>query len=243
MSTPSRLRRRYRLYLLGLVPAVALLALSARLLLLLHHEDRALAAYDDGRYVAAQRDFGYNGLLNPVQRWVAPFAEGAARFRHLDHQGAVLAFDRALGRAPAARQCLVRVNLALAHEAVGDAYAARRSHAQAVDSWSAGRKALRGCRPGERRPAAEERRAVAGRVDARLLRKLGADTESRRPDLPNPPDADESTEDRRRRLEERNREALEDRLRQQRDRRDEQQDPQEEEPVGEGDPPVPVPSW
>lgn len=243
----DRLRRRYRLYLLGLVPAVALLSLSARLLLLLHHEDRALAAYQDGRYTVAQRDFALNGVLNPVERWVAPFAEGDARFRRLDYQGAVVAFDHALTLAPAERECLVRVNLGLAHEAVGDAYAERRSHAQAADSWSAGRKAVRGCRPGERRPASPDRRDLAGRLDARLLRKLGVeaqpDAQPQRPQLPD--EAEESSEERRRRLEERNRQALEDRLRQQRDRRDDgERDPDDpEDPPGPGDPPVPLPTW
>ena len=150
MSTPmtqdeQRRRRRRALYLVGLLPSLLLLLLSGRILLALHDESAGLAAYDAGRFDEARRHFAANRVLNPIEPWIAPFDEGDARYRLADFAGAVAAFEAALQRVPDRYECLVRVNLALAHEAVGDKALKSGDRQAATDAWEEGKAALAEC--------------------------------------------------------------------------------------------------
>lgn len=141
----ERARRRRRLYLVGLVPSLLLLLVSVRIVVLLQHESRAMSAYADGRYHDARDHFAANRVLNPLQRWIAPFGEGDASFRLQDHVGAVRAFEAALPHAPGEHECMVRVNLALTHEAHAEALADESSAVEATEARLRGRAVLRGC--------------------------------------------------------------------------------------------------
>ena len=156
--TPSidRRRRRKILYLVGLIPALLLLLVSGRIAVLLHHQDRAMNAYANGAFESAREHFAANQVLNPIEPWIAPFGEGDARYRLEDFDGAVTAFEKALEDVPEEHECMVRVNLALAHEAMGDVLAEEDDRLEAIDAWQEGRRVLRPCRELERERAAED---------------------------------------------------------------------------------------
>lgn len=214
----QRRRTRRVLYLVGLLPSILLLLLSARIALLLRHESAGLDAYEAARFASARDDFGVNRVLNPVQPWVAPFNEGDARYLLEDFEGAVSAFETALDRAPEDRECVVRVNLALAHEGVGDDALEDGDRQPAEDAWEAGLQALDGCpRPADETdesgpPEDEATRVTAVRVEARLLRKLGVAPPVDPQRREEPPPADEELREKQRKLEERNRQSHEDRV-------------------------------
>lgn len=153
--TEPRHRRRRLLYLVGVIPSLLLLLLSARIAVLLHDQSAGLAAYEAGRFTEARGHFADNRVLNPIQRWIAPFDEGDARYRLDDFEGAVSAFTAALELVPDEHECLVRVNLALAYEALGDAAVTEAGGEVGGDvggedpteAWRAGRKVLAPCLP------------------------------------------------------------------------------------------------
>ncbi len=144
MSTTDRRRRRL-LYLIGLVPALLLLMVSGRIVVLLHQQGQAMAAYGAGDYERAAEHFANNRWLNPIERWVAPFGEGDAHYRLEDFPKAIAAFEAALEVVPEVHECTVRVNLALAHEALGDSLEAD-DKVKAVEAWQAGREVVRPCK-------------------------------------------------------------------------------------------------
>jgi len=212
MTPDHRRRRRRVLYLVGLLPSILLLLLSARIVLALQQESGGMEAYDAARFDEARRHFAANRVLDPLEPWVAPFDEGDARFRLADFPGAVAAFEAALERVPEDHECLVRVNLALAYEAVGDKALESGDRQQATDAWQTGRESLGGCpRPAgapPRPPEDEVTRVAAVRVDARLARKLGGDPEVTPPRPEKPPAEDQRTKEKERKLDERNKQAL-----------------------------------
>jgi hypothetical protein len=78
---------------------------------------------------------------------VAPFDAGAAAYMDEDYYEAVARFEEALHDVPDPQECLVRVNLALAHEARG-AQVRKADETAALHAFRAGRDALGqgGCR-------------------------------------------------------------------------------------------------
>lgn len=142
----NRSRRRRLLYLVGLVPSLLLLMVSVRIGVLLHHESRAMSAYAAGDFEQAQEHFAANRVFNPVERWIAPFGEGDARFRLEDHEEAVEAFEAALGLAPEDQECMIRVNLGLTHEAHADSLVADGNRAEATEARLRGRDVLKPCK-------------------------------------------------------------------------------------------------
>ena len=215
MSPERRARLRRLLYLVGLVPSVLVTLISLRIVLLVLHEDRGLSAYDRGDYDVASEEFGGNRLLNPVERWVAPFDQGGARYRLEDFTGAVEAFTVALAVAPADQECAVRVNLALAYEGMGDASAQSAELGDAEDSWRRGVEALADC-PDRRTDAV---RSTAETVEARLLDKLGEALEPPLEPPAEPPPPEDDLEARKQELERQNEQARE-------KRRDSQEKPE-----------------
>ena len=144
-DTDSRRRLRNRLYLVGLLPSLLLLALSLRVALLLHHESAGMDAYDRGEPRVAAAEFEANRVLNLIERWVAPFDQGASLHRAGAYAEAVTAYEVALGLAPEEWVCAVRNNLALAHEGIGDAAADDGQREDAETAWLAGREVLEPC--------------------------------------------------------------------------------------------------
>lgn len=248
MSDVSRRRARNRLYLVGLLPALLLLLVSGRIALVLQTESSGQERYVRGAFEQARDSFAANAVLNPFERWIAPFGEGVARHRAGDLAGAIGSYERALEHVPESWECAVRSNLALAHEAVGDAaLAERRGEAEA--SWTAGREALSDCLalepPVEEDGSTDDRadvarqqedRATAEVVDARLAAKL-VDARTDPVPEPAPPVPPEETFDEREQLlDERDRRSLE-------ERRQQEQDEQEREDRPDPDGPPPAPAW
>lgn len=158
MST-DRAAERNRLLLLGLLPSLVLLALAAQLVLLVRANEVAIADYRSGDHAAAYD--GFTGLrdLGLVEPWVAPFNAGTAAYRQRDWAEAAARFAEALEDVPDDRECDVRVNLALAHEAAGHQARRTGSQAEALRSFRDARAALGG-------PGCSE--AVHRRVDRRI---------------------------------------------------------------------------
>ncbi len=257
---PARLRRRRALYILGLIPSLLLLLVSLRIVLLLEHQRQAMSAYAQEDFDRARDHFAANRVLNPIEPWIAPFGEGAALYRLTDFDDAVEAFGTALETVPSEYECMVRLDLALTHEARGDASSADGHRAEALDAWQEGRKVLAPCRveqtdtdertdPDAETPGdigtegdstaldaseAERRARVdAPKVDRRLARKLAGVPFGDPPDPEQPPPADEQTQEKQRKLEERNKQAHADHVEHKDDF-----DPQPPPP-----PPPPEPEW
>ena len=218
-----RTRRRTLLYLVGAVPSLLALLLALRIGLLLQQDGQGQEAYDAGAFAEARQAFAGNGVLVPVERWVAPFNEGDARFRLGDHAGAAESFEVALPLAPPERDCAVRLNLALALEALGDTALEEGDRGDAETSWQRGLDSLGDCPLAESDAWVEE----TTRAETRLVEKLG-DQPPLPPEPPDPPPADEETERKERELEQQNERAREER------RRSEQRD---DAPKG------PIPHW
>ena len=130
---------RRRLLLLGTVPALAAAGFAVEVAVVLHHDAQGRAALEDGEPARAAESYAANRSLNLLEPWVAPYDEATARFRAGDPAGAVRGYADALPLAPAARECRVRTDLALAHGAVAalattadDPGSARRALARGV---------------------------------------------------------------------------------------------------------------
>ena len=144
MTTNPRATRRNQFFLWGLLPTtLVLLLLAGKVGLMLRTDAAGRAAYASGEYGAAHRaPFDANRSLNVLEPWKAPFNAGTALYRQAEHEGAVAAFEAALDAGPGEEQCTVRINLALTHEAIGDAAAEADEEPAARDDWTAGRDVL-----------------------------------------------------------------------------------------------------
>ena len=98
--------------------AVALLAISVKLLAMSWWARQGASAYDDSRYRVSQSEFEHTLFANVIDPWKAWLGIGDARFRMDDLDGAQAAFARALNAEP--ERCDVRFNLAVTIEAQGD---------------------------------------------------------------------------------------------------------------------------
>ncbi len=179
MTRERRVRR--ALVLLGLVPFLLALGFAFKVAVMLGHDRDGRAALEATDPLTARAEFAANARFNVLESWVAPYDEGVARFQLGDHAGAVTFFSTALPLAPVDEVCRVRVNLALSHEALGDAALAtaqgqtgdalRKAQDTARDAWARGREVLApdDCLTGS---AQQPRDPVAGSVDERLAGKL-----------------------------------------------------------------------
>ena len=219
MPDDRRLRLRRRLLVLGLVPLLLALALSVKVGMMLGLDDRGRSAFSGGDFERASSAFAANGTLNVFEPWVAAFDQGTADYRLADYATARDLLEEALLVVPAERECLVRINLALTLEALGDAGLAdsRRDLAEAF--WREGIAVLDegSCRDPAADNSTEEEAAAAGSVADRLADKLADRAD---PDDPESPDPDPPTLEE---LEQRNEEAQEQRRRNQETREDDQE--------------------
>ncbi|GAB4002527.1 hypothetical protein [Nocardioides ultimimeridianus] len=122
MSGPmTRTRLRTILMFAGILPAVAALLFAAMVLRFLAVQHSGNNAYEDGHYLDAAGHYRSAGHLNPFQDWLAAFDAGAARHVDGEYDAAILAYRAALDLGvPHRDECTVRINLALAEEAIGD---------------------------------------------------------------------------------------------------------------------------
>ncbi|WP_067439689.1 hypothetical protein [Nocardioides jensenii] len=122
MSTnPARRTWRNRLLLIGLLPLVLAVLFAGKVGLMLSAQAAGDDAFGKDDFAKAAREFAGNGSLNVMEPWIASFNEGAARHQDEDYQGALSSYDAALEDVPDDEECTVRINMALAHEALGDA--------------------------------------------------------------------------------------------------------------------------
>jgi tetratricopeptide (TPR) repeat protein len=146
-----RTARRNQLFAFGAVPAllVLLLALDVGLQVKANHDGRS--AYDDKAYADAERAFLDAAGVDLPESWVRSFNAGAAAYQEGQYADAVAQFESALGDAPDDRECMVRVNLALTHEELGDQLRKQGKPKQSLEEFGAGRTALDkgGCADGQ----------------------------------------------------------------------------------------------
>lgn len=174
MSTP---RTRRALLVAAALPIGVALVLIVVVARMAYQQDRGNDHFAEGAFDAAVEAFTKAGDLNPLQDWVTAFNRGAARHAEGRYDEAVDAYTEALEGVGSEEECTVRINLALAHEALGDAAAQGDDRDTAVAEWEAGLRALRDgdCPSDAGRGPAQS--AEAERVEERLERKL---EESRR---------------------------------------------------------------
>lgn len=123
MPAPGRRQRRRRLLVWSALPAFLVLCLSAKLLsvgMLADTAARSFAAGDSGGVADAAAGLRIANFIEPHK---APFAEGDGLFLAGDFAAARQRFEEALSLAGTADECVVRVNLALTIERLGDAQA------------------------------------------------------------------------------------------------------------------------
>jgi hypothetical protein len=114
--------------------ALAVTALALRMIGMTIVDDHALDAFGRGRYGPSATWFGRLQTANALERWVAPFNRGDSLYEQKKFAQAAAQFRTALGLAPTGRTCMVRVNLVLTVEAIGDSQAAAKS-AQAARTY------------------------------------------------------------------------------------------------------------
>jgi len=175
------------------VAGLVIAAAGARIVTIVWWGSAGAAAYDDGRYGRAETSFERLGVLNPIERWRAPFGRGAALYRAGNLDAASGAFGDALELAPG--RCETRFNLAVTLEARGDAMIGDEHSVEDIDNeapFELYRSALDvintgGC-PSEAPDDAGDRLAQAFR---RIVAKLGGEEQ----DLPVPDPGEGDSDD------------------------------------------------
>jgi len=215
----ARARLRRRLLLVGLVPLLLVALVGLKVVLMLGHDRDGRAAYGRDDHGPAAEAFAGNSTLNVVETWVAPFDEGTSLLADGEYDDALRRLDAALDHAPAEQRCTVLVNVALAHEALGDAAEENDDAATARERWEAGRDALADgdCPTDAGQGADQARQATA--VDDRLADKLDVGQEQEQPqqqDQPQqPPPPSEEQKEKERKLDRRTEQGQQDRRDQQ----------------------------
>jgi hypothetical protein len=175
---PAALRRRRKLLLLwsGL-PVLLVLCLAAKLLSLAVLGGQAAAGFES-------RDAGLVGsaasglrAVNVIESHKAPFAEGDARVLAGDFEAARQQFEEALALAGPEDECVIRVNLVLSIERLGDARLAAQDPAAAgrlfAEGLEAAQGAVEGCLAASDGSAAQDAGEKLEQAEARLRQKSG----------------------------------------------------------------------
>lgn len=166
----SRLRR--MLLLAGLLPALLVAAYALKVVLMLQANASGRDAFERGDADAAAADFAGTRRWNWLEPWVAPFDEGTADHARGRYDDAIASYRAALEDVPHRDECTVRINLALAHEAVGDAALEAGAAEDALAAFQAGIDALAAGDCPQASGRGEEQTADARAVDERLRQKL-----------------------------------------------------------------------
>ena len=159
-----RIARRNQLFGLGLIPALLALLVVIDVGIQLKANSDGRSSYDTQAYADAEEEFlGAPGVGLP-EGWVAPFNAGAAAYKDGQYADAAAHFDAALDDVPDDRECMVRVNLALTHEALGDQQRLQGKPKQSLEEFHIGRTVLEsgGCAEGDGE-------SVDDRLEARIL--------------------------------------------------------------------------
>lgn len=167
----ARRPRRRTLLLAGLLPALLVLALLGKVLVMRHHDSIGRDAFDRGDYPLGQHSFAANRRLNLFERWIAPFDEGTIHHAAGELDDAVDDYETALEVVPGREECTVRINLALAHESIGDALAEQKDGQGAAKEWKAGIKVLADGRCPQHAGRGKKQSKDAQHVDKRLRDK------------------------------------------------------------------------
>jgi len=217
MTNPRR-RLRRTLLLAGLLPALLVAAYTVKVALMLHANDSGRDAFAREDYDAAAADFAGTRRLNWLEPWVAAFDAGTADHARDRYDDAIAAYETALEDVPEREECTVRINLALAHEAVGDAALESGATEDAATSFQAGIDVLAAGECPTDAGRGEDQSADAAAVDKRLREKFqDSDQQPQDPGSDPPPSPHPQPEDpgpsdpRRDRLQEQNERGLEQR--------------------------------
>ena len=187
----SRRHLRRTLFLAGILPTLLVLAFALKVALMLQDNADGRDAFDRGDYDGAQAAFADTRSLNWMESWVAPFDEGTAHHAEGQYDAAIPDYEAALEDVPEREECTVRINLALAHEAVGDLQAEQMDNEAAIDSWQAGVDVLAegGCPDQSGR--GEEQTEDAETLDERLRQKIQQQEQQQPQEQPQPPEEEQ----------------------------------------------------
>lgn len=221
MSRRPRFLRRI-LVTIGILPALVALVVLGKVVVMMSHDDDGRAAFGAADFAPAADHFGANRTWNWFEPWIAPFDRGTARHADGSYDEAIGLYEEALESVPGVEECTVRINLALAHEALGDLAAqdAPPDPDLAAQHWQAGIDALAAGECPQDSGRGEEQTQDAADVDERLRQKLQEQQQQQDQDRPGedqqqPEDQDSQQQE----LEERNDDGREDR-RQEEERED-----------------------
>jgi tetratricopeptide (TPR) repeat protein len=158
----ARLRRRRRLLLLSAPVVLLVLLVAIKLLSLPVFAQQAGASFAAGNGTGTRSAGQALDYANVVESWKAPFALGDGLVLNGDLTGAREAFERALAGAPEAASCMVRVNLVLTLEKLGDVQLAAGDSAAAKALYDQGIAVAAQAPPGCFLPAGEGNRQGEG---------------------------------------------------------------------------------
>lgn len=170
MNPRARLRR--ALLVGGLLPALLVLGYVVKVGLMLQHNAAGRDAFELGDYDGSAAEFFETRDLNWFEPWIAPFDEGTGYHGDGLYDRAIDAYEDALEDVPQGDECTVRINLALAHEAVGDQRQTDEDLDGAIESWQAGIDVLAAGACPTDSGRGQEQSDDAAEVDRRLRDKV-----------------------------------------------------------------------
>lgn len=174
----ATLRRRRRLLLIwsGL-PVLFVLCLSTKLLSLGFLAGQAATGFDNRDANAVGSAAAGLGTVNVIEPHKAPFAEGDARVLAGDFEAARQHFEEALALTAPDDECVIRVNLVLSIERLGDARLAAKDPTAAGKLFAEGlavaEAAPAGCLASANPSAAPDAGEKLEEAEARLRKKSG----------------------------------------------------------------------
>lgn len=172
--------RRRRLLLWSALPVLLVLSVAGKLLSLNLLAGQAASAFDAGNSAAVDAAADALSLANAVEPHKAPFAAGDGRALAGDYAAAKLLFEDALAAAPRGSrdECIIRVNLSLATEKLGDGKLDTEDPASAASLYAEALAVVEAAPPGcfSDDAAADSGQRLSQAGD-RLSGKLGAAAE------------------------------------------------------------------
>lgn len=191
----------------GAFPALVAIVLLVKVVTMMSNDQDGRDDFTVGDFGAAVDHFAANQTWNWFEPWIAPFDEGTAQHAQGGYDEAIARYDTALETVPDVEECTVRINQALAHEALGDAAQGGTppNRDEAVQHWQAGIDTLAAGNCPTDSGRGEEQTEEAATVDERLRSKL---EEPEQQELPQQPDQQSQQEQE---LEERNQRGQEER--------------------------------
>lgn len=173
MSRPNpRSNLRLILMLAGILPALLVLAFALKVGLMLKDNAAGRDAFDSAKYDKAAAAFKDTRSLNWFETWIAAFDTGTGLHAGENYDAAIKAYEAALKDVPSREECTVRINLALAHESIGDGLLEDGAREDALAEFDAGIKALAEGECPTDSGRGEDQTEDAAAVDERLRNKV-----------------------------------------------------------------------